>query len=221
MSSGIVGYMYITYTQTVSSNSNEGSVISQVAGANNGGNSGGIVAYAVNGSIYDNRNDGTIESEYQAGGIVAYSKSGTITSNVNYGSVIASTKTPNSNVAAGGIVGKVSDAGQVSNNIQQGSQVTASCSKSGYTESYAGGIIGCVFYGGTVKNNKLSSKCYISSTGTYAYAAGAVGRICEKTGSVSYSKTTFVSNWSSLSKTYVNANGGTTSWVDSDANYKD
>ena len=218
MASGIVGYMQGSSSKTVSTNTNKGAIISEVPGSNNGGNSAGIVAYVVKGDIYDNINKGTIESQYQSGGIVAYSNNGTINGNTNSGNVIASTKTAKCNVAAGGIVGKVSDSGTVSNNTQEGTRVTASCSTGYSTESYAGGIIGCVFYGGTVKNNKLAVKCTISSTGDYAFAAGAVGRIC---GDVTYSKTTFVSNWSTYSATCVSTNAKLKAFESSDVNYKD
>lgn len=221
MASGIVGYMYGTYAKTVESNENSGAVLSQVSGANNGSNSAGIVAYVVNGDISDNSNDGTIESAYQAGGIVAYSKNGDISGNTNTGNVIASTEVFSSNVAAGGIVGKVSDDGSVTNNTHRSGKVVAECTKNSYTEAYAGGIIGCMFYGGTAKNNTLSSTCIISATGSFAYAAGGVGRICEKDGSITYSGAKFVSGWSTNYTRYVTADGSNKEYVHSSANMND
>ncbi len=202
ISAGIVGYLYGSSTKIIEGNTNSGKIVSSISGCNDGAVSAGIAGYCNNATITDNVNKGTIESEYQSGGIVAFVNGGTISSNYNYGNITAETSN-NTNVAAGGIVGKIHDSGKITNNSHMSGMIIAKTVTRGGTEAFAGGIIGCMFYGGSASGNTLGKAVNISVSGYYAYVGGGCGKVTD----ANFASTKFVSGWSTNASRYLSANG--------------
>lgn len=190
---GIVGYasasanaIRVIYNQN---GSNGSTVLGCVSSESYAANVGGIVGYAsgnfiieanLNG-IADNNNVGRVYSKYIAGGIVGFATNGTIVfNNGNYASVIASNL--ESNVSAGGIVGKINQ-GEVNNNCLYNGVISALTSKTDSKKSaFAGGIVGSMWYGGCTASNNIiedfNNAITISATGYTAYVGGECGVVC-------------------------------------------
>ena len=204
VAAGIVGYMYTSSAKTVKTNTNSGKIQSSISGANDGGNSGGIVGYLSYGTVTENTNKGAIVSDYQAGGIVCFVEGGVVSYNTNSASITASSTGIQTNSCAGGVVGKVKDGGKVNNNTHSNGSISASANSSYYCEAFAGAIIGGMFFGGSATNNKLSGNVNISATAYDAYVAGGCGIVFDN---ASFTNCTYPTSWSSNSARYLNGTG--------------